>query len=80
MARNFSFSKATKDYIYVPDADELLDEENRKRFSHLKQTLLPEVEIVQMLYHTISEYNTVLNARATAFFRKKFGACMQKNY
>ena len=31
-ARNFSFSKATKDYIYVPDADEVLDEENREAF------------------------------------------------
>ena len=29
-ARNFSFSKATKDYIYVADADEVLDEENRQ--------------------------------------------------
>ena len=62
-ARNFSFSKATMDYIYAPDADELLDEENHKRFSHLKQTLLPEIEIVQMLYHTVSEYNTVLNVQ-----------------
>lgn len=61
-ARNFSFSKATKDYIYVPDADEILDEENRKAFRQLKQVLLPEVEIVQMLYHTVTEYNTVLNA------------------
>ena len=26
-ARNFSFSKATKDYIYAPDADEDIDEE-----------------------------------------------------
>ena len=61
-ARNFSFSKATKDYIYVPDADEVLDEENREAFRQLKQVLLPEVEIVQMLYHTVTEYNTVLNA------------------
>lgn len=61
-ARNFSFSKATKDYIYVPDADEVLDEENRDAFRRLKQALLPEVEIVQMLYHTVTEYNTVLNA------------------
>ena len=61
-ARNFSFSKATKEYIYVPDADEVLDEENREAFRQLKQVLLPEVEIVQMLYHTVTEYNTVLNA------------------
>lgn len=62
-ARNFSFSKASMDYIYAPDADEVLDEENRQRFRQLKQHLLPEVEIVQMKYKTVSEFNTVLNAK-----------------
>ncbi len=49
-ARNFSFSKATKDYIYVADADEVIDEENRQKFKDLKRLLLPEIEIVQMKY------------------------------
>lgn len=49
-ARNFSFAKATKDYIYVADADEVIDEENRRKFRDLKQVLLPEIEIVQMKY------------------------------
>ncbi len=49
-ARNFSFSKATKDYIYAADADEVLDEENREKFRQLKEVLLPEIEIVQMRY------------------------------
>ncbi len=62
-ARNFSFSKASMDYIYAPDADEMLDEENRERFRQLKANLLPEVEIVQMKYKTVSEFNTVLNAK-----------------
>ena len=31
-ARNFSFSKATCEYIYSADADEVLDEENREKF------------------------------------------------
>lgn len=31
-ARNFAFSKATKEYIYSADADEVLDEENREVF------------------------------------------------
>lgn len=62
-ARNFSFSKASMEYIYAPDADEILDEENRARFLNLKNSLLPEVEIVQMKYHTVSEFNTVLNAK-----------------
>lgn len=62
-ARNFSFSKASMDYIYAPDADEVLDEENRMRFHQLKQALLPEIDIVQMKYVTPAEYNTVLNAK-----------------
>lgn len=63
-ARNFSFSKATKDYIYAPDADEVLDETNRRRFQILKSALLPEIEIVTMKYITPSEYNTVQNAKS----------------
>ncbi len=59
-ARNFSFQKATMDYIYVPDADEYLDEENRHQFYLLKEYINPQVEIVQMMYHTIN-HDTVLN-------------------
>lgn len=62
-ARNFSFSKATMEYIYTADADETLDSENRERFLRLKNCLLPEIEIVQMKYLTMSEYNTVLNSQ-----------------
>lgn len=60
-ARNFSFSKASMDYIYTADADEVLDYENHKRFVYLKKSLLPEIEIVQMKYITCGEYNTVMN-------------------
>jgi glycosyltransferase involved in cell wall biosynthesis len=60
-ARNFSFSKATMEYIYTADADEVLDEENRERFRKLKKVLLPEIEIVQMLYANQLEYNTTYN-------------------
>lgn len=60
-ARNFALEKATKDYIYVADADEILDEENRSRFFTLKQVLLPEIDIVQMKYGNQMEYNTVYN-------------------
>lgn len=60
-ARNYAFSKATMDYIYSADADEVLDELNRERFSMLKQALLPEIEVVQMYYVTPPEYNTTGN-------------------
>lgn len=60
-ARNFSFSKATKDYIYAADADEVLDDENQKQFLLLKQAMLPEIEIVQMWYKNCGEEKTTEN-------------------
>ena len=60
-ARNFASSKATKEYIYTADADEYLDEDNRQKLLQLKSILLPEVEMVQMLYCTKGENNTVYN-------------------
>lgn len=60
-ARNFAFSKATKDYIYSADADEVLDETNRARFLQLKETLLPEIELVQMYYCNQLKFGTVYN-------------------
>lgn len=51
-ARNFAFSKATGDYIYSADADEVLDKENQKKLKALKRAMLPEVEIVQIIYVT----------------------------
>lgn len=58
-ARNYAFSRATMDYIYSADADEQLDEENIQRFLNLKQTLLPEIEIVQMYYCNQLAGNTI---------------------
>ncbi len=60
-ARNFAFSKATKDYIYTADADEILDEENHKKFMKIKQVLLEEIEIVQMKYTNQLEHGTTYN-------------------
>jgi glycosyltransferase involved in cell wall biosynthesis len=60
-ARNYSFSLAQCDYIYVADADEVLDEQNRQNFLRLKDTLPQEVDIVQMNYLTPENYNTVEN-------------------
>lgn len=60
-ARNFSFSKAIMEYIYVADADEVIDDENREKFFLLKENLLPEIEIVQMKYENQLEFNTTYN-------------------
>lgn len=60
-ARNFAFSKATKEYIYTADADEVLEGENYEKFRDLKQVLLPEIEIVQMKYGNQLSYGTAYN-------------------
>jgi len=61
VARNFVFSRATMEYIYSADADEVLSQENRQRFQILKETLLPEIEIVQMKYSNQLRFGTVYN-------------------
>ena len=60
-ARNYAFSRATQEYIYSADADEVLDEENRRRFRVLKEAMLPEIEIVQMKYGNQMQFDTVYN-------------------
>ncbi|MBP3610137.1 MAG: glycosyltransferase [Lachnospiraceae bacterium] len=60
-ARNFAFSKATKDYIYSADADEVLEPIDRRKFLQLKQVLLPEIEIVEMIYVNPEDCNMVYN-------------------
>ncbi len=62
LARNFAFEKATCDYIYSADADEVLDEKNREALKNLKSVMMHEVEIVTMWYAETG-VQTVLNAR-----------------
>ncbi|WP_347814334.1 glycosyltransferase [Alkalihalobacillus sp. LMS39] len=50
-ARNYSFSKASKDYILWLDADDVLLEEDQKRLLELKRTVPSSVDSVTMLYH-----------------------------
>lgn len=60
-ARNYAMSKATCDYVYMADADEVIDEENRKKFLVLKEALDKDVEIVQMAYVNQLENGSVYN-------------------
>ena len=60
-ARNFAFSKASCEYIYSADADEVIGEKNRESFLRLKETLLPEIEIVQMYYGNHLSHGTIYN-------------------
>lgn len=60
-ARNFAFSKATQEYIYTADADEVVDSDNYDKFKMLKEAMLPEIEIVQMKYGNQLQNGTVYN-------------------
>lgn len=61
-ARNYSFSLAKCDYIYAADADEELDEDNRRRFMKLKGDIDElNIDIVQMYYSNQLAFNTVYN-------------------
>ena len=62
-ARNFAFSKATMEYIYTADADEVIDESNIRLFLRVKRLLPPETEIVQMHYLNLMEENDVYNSK-----------------
>ncbi|MCL1964022.1 MAG: glycosyltransferase family 2 protein [Firmicutes bacterium] len=50
-ARNAAFDKAAMEYILWLDADDIVDEENRRAFIALKETLDPAVDMVMMRYH-----------------------------
>jgi glycosyltransferase involved in cell wall biosynthesis len=49
-ARNFSFEKATQDYIFWLDADDHLLEKDRRAFRQLKESLDPQYDAVLMDY------------------------------
>lgn len=50
-ARNYSFSKATKEYILWLDADDILLEEDRMKLKELKRALDTSVDVVMMNYN-----------------------------
>lgn len=50
-ARNFSFSKATMQYILWLDADDVIEQSDREKFMELKATLDPQTDSVMMHYH-----------------------------
>lgn len=51
-ARNFAFSKASMEYQMWLDADDVFEEEDRKKFRELKENLDSAADIVMMKYHT----------------------------
>ena len=51
-ARNYAFGKAAMDYQMWLDANDILEESQREKFSELKNALTADVDIVTMKYHT----------------------------
>ena len=62
-ARNYAFDKATCDYIFSADADEVLDHDNFLKLLRLKNTMDDDIDIVQMKYVNSDDYNTVYNCK-----------------
>lgn len=60
-ARNFAFSKCSMDYIYTADADEVIDEENQTKIIALKNTILENIDIVQMIYANQLQFSSIYN-------------------
>ena len=59
-ARNTAFSKATMDYILWLDADDVIEEEDYKKFMELKETIDLSVDSVTMNYNlAFDEYGNV---------------------
>lgn len=56
-ARNYAFSKATKEYIFWLDADDYLDEDNIEKFKILKETFDRNVDTVTMEYSLNRDVN-----------------------
>ena len=67
-ARNFAFSKATKDYQLWLDADDILIDKDQKLFLELKETLSLETDMVLMKYnYSVDEHNNPL----FSFYRER---------
>ena len=56
-ARNFAFSKATKDYQLWLDADDIIIEKDKIAFLNLKKTLSPDIDMVLMKYNYVVDQN-----------------------
>ena len=51
-ARNYAFSKATKDYIMWLDADDIILESDKEKIRELKNNMNKSVDMVMMKYNT----------------------------
>ena len=67
-ARNFSFSKATKDYIMWLDADDVILNEDIEKIKILKKILTPDIDMVMFKYNLNLDENGI---PALSFYRER---------
>lgn len=67
-ARNFSFSKATKDYIMWLDADDVILEHDLEKLKLLKKILTPDIDMVYLKYNLNLDENGI---PALSFYRER---------
>ncbi|MDU0200305.1 glycosyltransferase [Paenibacillus sp. MAH-36] len=74
-ARNFAFSKATKDYLLWLDADDEFEEADRLKFIALKEDLDPSVDSVMMPYHLAfdADHNVTTSLKRNRLVRRAAG-------
>lgn len=67
-ARNYSFSKATKEYIMWLDADDVILEKDRIKLKYLKETLTKNTDIVMLKYDLNLDENGI---PALSYYRER---------
>lgn len=74
-ARNYSFSKATKDYIMWLDADDVILDEDIKKINILKKILTPDIDMVTFKYNLNLDENGIpaLSYRRERIFKRSKG-------
>lgn len=74
-ARNFAFSKATKDYQMWLDADDIITKEDLDKILKLKKELNPSIDIVTFKYHTHFDElgNPILTSTRGRLFKREKG-------
>ncbi len=67
-ARNYSFSKATKDYIIWLDADDVILKEDIEKIKILKKILTPDIDMVMFKYNLNLDENGI---PALSYYRER---------
>jgi glycosyltransferase involved in cell wall biosynthesis len=75
-ARNFSFSKATMDYILWLDADDVIYPEDREKLKQLKETLDKKTDMVYMDYRYKKDGfgNIIINQKRERLIKRGIGS------